>query len=77
MTAGITGHLIVAAISFFPFLIGVSARQFVDLNMDQDLVFSYVTNELLPAPVAGIIFVALLAALMTGATSFNLQEQAT
>ncbi len=35
--------------------------------------FSYVTNELLPAPVAGIIFVALLAALMTGATSFNLQ----
>ncbi|MEK4300402.1 sodium:solute symporter family protein [Oceanobacillus sp. FSL W8-0428] len=73
LTAGITGHLIVAAISFFPFLIGVSARQFVDLNMDQDLVFSYVTNELLPAPVAGIIFVALLAALMTGATSFNLQ----
>src|SRR5699024_3036244 len=42
-------------------------------DMQQDLVFSYVTNELLPAPVAGIIFVALLAALMTGATSFNLQ----
>ncbi|MFD1068018.1 sodium:solute symporter family protein [Oceanobacillus locisalsi] len=73
LTAGITGHVIVAAISFFPFLIGVAARQFVDLNMEQDLVFSYVTNELLPAPVAGIIFVALLAALMTGATSFNLQ----
>ncbi|WP_411843726.1 sodium:solute symporter family protein [Salinicoccus sp. HZC-1] len=71
--AGITGHLIVAAISFLPFLIGVSARQFIDLDMQQDLVFAYVTNELLPAPMAGIIFVALLAALMTGATSFNLQ----
>ena len=33
----------------------------------------FVTNELLPTPIAGIIFVALLAALMTGATSFNLQ----
>ncbi|MCD2138741.1 sodium:solute symporter family protein [Salinicoccus halitifaciens] len=73
LRAGITGHVIVMVISFLPFLIGVSARQFVDLSMEQDLVFSYVTNELLPAPVAGLIFVALLAALMTGATSFNLQ----
>lgn len=60
-------------ISFLPFLIGVSARQFVDLTMNQDLVFAFVTNELLPTPIASIIFVALLAALMTGATSFNLQ----
>lgn len=73
LRAGITGHVIVMVISFLPFLIGVSARQFVDLSMEQDLVFAYVTNELLPAPVAGLIFVALLAALMTGATSFNLQ----
>ncbi|WP_020006129.1 sodium:solute symporter family protein [Salinicoccus albus] len=73
LKAGIIGHVIVAVVAFLPFLIGASARQFVDLNMSQDLVFSYVTNELLPAPVAGIIFVALLAALMTGATSFNLQ----
>ena len=41
--------------------------------MQQDLVFSFVTNELLPTPIAAIVFVALLAALMTGATSFNLQ----
>ena len=73
LKAGITGHLIVMVISICPFIIGVSARQFVDLTMQQDLVFSYVTNELLPAPVAAVIFVALLAALMTGATSFNLQ----
>lgn len=73
LKAGITGHVIVMVISFLPFLIGVSARQFVDLSMDQDLVFAFVTNELLPTPIAGIIFVALLAALMTGATSFNLQ----
>lgn len=73
LRAGITGHVIVMIISICPFIIGVAARQFVDLTMNQDLVFSYVTNELLPAPVAAIIFVALLAALMTGATSFNLQ----
>ena len=73
LKAGITGHIIVMVISFLPFLIGVSARQFVDLNMQQDLVFSFVTNELLPTPIAAIVFVALLAALMTGATSFNLQ----
>lgn len=73
LRAGITGHVIVMIISFLPFLIGVSARQFVDLSMNQDLIFAFVTNELLPTPIAGIIFVALLAALMTGATSFNLQ----
>lgn len=73
LRAGITGHVIVMVISICPFIIGVSARQFVDLTMAQDLVFSYVTNELLPTPVAAVIFVALLAALMTGATSFNLQ----
>lgn len=73
LRAGITGHLIVMVISFLPFLIGVAARQFVDLTMNQDLVFAFVTNDLLPTPIAGIIFVALLAALMTGATSFNLQ----
>ncbi|WP_163969559.1 sodium:solute symporter family protein [Oceanobacillus halotolerans] len=71
--AGITGFLIAGAISFLPFSIGVIARQYVPLDMDPDLLFSYVTAELLPPAVGGIVFIGLLAALMTGATSFILQ----
>ncbi|SES87835.1 solute:Na+ symporter, SSS family [Oceanobacillus limi] len=71
--AGITGFVIAGAISFLPYSIGVIARQYVPLDMDPDLLFSYVTAELLPPAVGGIVFIGLLAALMTGATSFILQ----
>lgn len=71
--AGVTGFIIAGAISFLPFSIGVIARQYVPLDMDPDLLFSYVTAELLPPAIGGIVFIGLLAALMTGATSFILQ----
>ncbi|WP_156288671.1 sodium:solute symporter family protein [Oceanobacillus salinisoli] len=71
--AGITGFLIAGAISILPFSIGVIARQFVPLNTDPDLLFSYVTAELLHPAIGGVVFIALMAALMTGATSFILQ----
>ncbi|PKR77916.1 sodium:proline symporter [Halalkalibacillus sediminis] len=72
-SAGTTGFLIAGAISILPFTIGVIARQYVPLDMDPDLLFSYVTAELLPPAVGGIVLVGLLAALMTGANSFILQ----
>ncbi|MFZ7101268.1 MAG: sodium:solute symporter family protein [Peptococcaceae bacterium] len=71
--AGLTGFGIVALISIIPYTIGVIARQYVPLNLQADLVFSYVTAEILPPVIGGIVFVGLLAALMTGATSFILQ----
>ncbi|ASN04357.1 sodium:solute symporter family protein [Virgibacillus necropolis] len=71
--AGVTGFVIAGAISVLPFSIGVIARQYVPLDLDPDLLFSYVTAELLPPAVGGIVFIGLLAALMTGATSFILQ----
>ncbi|ASK62413.1 sodium:proline symporter [Virgibacillus phasianinus] len=71
--AGVTGFVIAGAISVLPFSIGVIARQYVPLDLDPDLLFSYVTAELLPPAVGGIVFIGLMAALMTGATSFILQ----
>ncbi|MBP1971290.1 SSS family solute:Na+ symporter [Virgibacillus natechei] len=71
--AGITGFLIGGAISILPFTIGVIARQYAPLDMDPDLLFSYVATELLHPAIGGIVVLGLLAALMTGATSFILQ----
>ncbi len=71
--AGMTGHIIVLLVALLPYMIGVIARQFVPLDMRPDLIFSYVTVELLHPAVGGIVLVALLSALMTGADSFILQ----
>jgi SSS family solute:Na+ symporter len=71
--AGLTGFGIVLAISLLPYMIGVIARQFVPLDMRPDLIFSYVTVELLHPAIGGIVVVGLLSALMTGADSFILQ----
>ncbi|MFD1707020.1 sodium:solute symporter [Siminovitchia sediminis] len=71
--AGITGFAIAGAISVLPYSIGVIARQFAPADMDPDLLFSYVTVELLHPMIGGIVLVGLLAALMTGADSFILQ----
>lgn len=71
--AGVTGSLIFLVLAVLPFMIGVIARDFVPLDMRPDLVFSYVTLELLHPAVGGVVVVALLAALMTGADSFILQ----
>lgn len=71
--AGIIAFLIGGTVSFLPFAIGLMARNYVPLDMEPDLIFSYVTTELLPPAIGGIIIVALLSALMTGADSFILQ----
>lgn len=49
------------------------ARQFVPADIHPDLIFSYVTVEMLPPYIGGIILIGLLSALMTGADSFILQ----
>lgn len=74
--AGVTGFVIAGAISIFPFTIGMIARRYVPLDLDPDLLFSYVTVNLLHPAIGGLVLVALLAALMTGATSFILQGSA-
>lgn len=71
--AGTVGYIITAIISVLPFAIGVTARQFVPADIHPDLIFSYVTVDLLHPAIGGIVIVGLLAALMTGADSFILQ----
>ncbi len=71
--AGMTGFVIAGFISIFPFSIGVIARGYIPLDFHPDLLFSYITVQLLHPAVGGIILIALMAALMTGATSFILQ----
>jgi len=72
-SAGVTGFVIAGLLSIFPYTIGLIARQYVPLDMDPDLLFSYVTTQLLPPAIGGIVLIGLLAALMTGSTSFILQ----
>lgn len=71
--AGVTGFMITGIITILPFSIGIAAREFAPLDMRPDLLFSYITVELLPPAIGGIILVGLLSALMTGADSFILQ----
>ncbi|GEN46573.1 sodium:solute symporter family protein [Alkalibacillus haloalkaliphilus] len=71
--AGLTAIAIGTAISILPYAIGVMARQYVPSDIDPDLIFSYVTVELLPPFIGGLVLVGLLSALMTGANSFILQ----
>lgn len=73
IAAGMTGFGIFTVIALLPYLIGLSAVQFVPEGMRPDLIFSYLTVELLPPAVGGIVIVGLLSALMTGADSFILQ----
>src|SRR5699024_11517820 len=75
LKAGTTGFLISLAISFLPFMIGVIARQFVPLDMRPDLVFAYVTLELLPPEVGGLVVVGLLAALRSEEHTSELQSR--
>ncbi|QFU02314.1 Sodium/pantothenate symporter [Halomonas sp. THAF5a] len=71
--AGVSGFGIVIVISFLPYCIGVLARQFVPLETSPDLVFSFVTMELLHPALGGLVVVGLMSALMTGADSYILQ----
>ncbi|RBP95985.1 SSS family solute:Na+ symporter [Cytobacillus firmus] len=71
--AGLTGYAITLCISVLPYSIGIMARQFVPADIHPDLIFSYVTVEMLPPYIGGIILIGLLSALMTGADSFILQ----
>jgi SSS family solute:Na+ symporter len=71
--AGLVGFAIFGVVALLPYLIGLSAVQFVPEGMRPDLIFSYLTVELLPPYLGGIVVIGLLSALMTGADSFILQ----
>lgn len=71
--ANVTAVVICAFILFLPSVIGVASRLFLPPDIDGDMIFSTVVKDLLPPYVGGLIYCALLAALVTGADSFILQ----
>ena len=71
--AGLVGFGVALLISILPYTIGIIARGFVPLDMNPNLIFSYVTAQVLPPYIGGIVFVGLMAALLTGGTSFVMQ----
>ena len=73
LRANTLGVLVCAGVFVCPIIIGLAARQFLPLDTNPDLIFSTVTRTLLPPYVGGLIYCALLAALVTGADSFILQ----
>ena len=73
LNANTLGVLICCGVFVCPILIGLAARQLLPPDINPDLIFSTVTRDLLPPYVGGLIYCALLAALVTGADSFILQ----
>jgi SSS family solute:Na+ symporter len=73
LCANTLGVLICAFIMICPIIIGISCRLFLPADIKPDLIFSTVTLKLLPPYIGGLIYCALLAALVTGADSFILQ----
>lgn len=73
LRANTLGVVVCAFIFVCPALIGIACRQFLPLDMNPDLIFSKVTYDMLPPYIGGLIYCALLAALVTGADSFILQ----
>lgn len=67
------GFGIAMVVSLLPFLIGIVTRSFVPASVEGDQIFSYITRELLSPALGGIIYTALLAALMTTGDSIILQ----
>ena len=73
LRANTLGVIICAFIFFCPITIGIASRQFLPLDINPDLIFSKVTYAMLPPYIGGLIYCALLAALVTSADSFILQ----
>ncbi|GAB3538306.1 sodium/pantothenate symporter [Pontibacter brevis] len=73
--AGITATFAVAIITMFPFMIGTisQSRDIVPEAINPDMIFSHLMVNLLPPFLGGIVMVGIMAALMTGATSYVLQ----
>ncbi len=71
--ANAIGIIISGLVTLCPIVIGVTAKLYLPEDIRPDTIFSTVTLQLLPPYLGGLIYCALLAALVTGANSFILQ----
>jgi SSS family solute:Na+ symporter len=70
--AVIIGFIISGVVGLFGILIGIMALQSLPNGTDPDLVYTQFLVDLFPPQIGGLFMVSLLAALLTGATSFLL-----
>ncbi|TMN21725.1 sodium:solute symporter family protein [Lentibacillus cibarius] len=68
----IIGFIISAIVGFLGILVGITAVQQLAPNTDPDLVYTKFLVDVFPPALGGLFLVSLLAALLTGATSFLL-----
>src|SRR5699024_3979699 len=68
----IVGFALTGVIGFLSIMVGIMALQVLDGNTLADAVYTDFMIELFPASIGGLFMVSLLAALLTGATSFLL-----
>lgn len=66
------GFIISALLSFLAVIIGIIALQEMPADTKPDQVYTLFMVDIFPAPLGGLFMVSLLAALLTGATSFLL-----
>ncbi|MCD1144548.1 sodium:solute symporter family protein [Kocuria sp. LUK] len=72
ISAVVVGFLISGLIAFFAILIGITAVQAFPEGTDPDAIYTSFVAEVFPGSIGGLLMVSLLAALLTGATSFLL-----
>lgn len=72
ISAVVAGFLISGLIGLLAIFIGIAAVQTFPSGTDPDAIYTSFIAEIFPGPIGGLFMVSLLAALLTGATSFLL-----
>lgn len=72
ISAVVSGFIISGVIGLLAIFIGITAVQMFPAGTAPDLIYTSFISELFPGPIGGLLMVSLLAALLTGATSFLL-----
>ncbi len=72
ISAIVIGFLISGVIGLLAIFIGIAAVQEFPAGTDPDLIYTSFITEIFPGSIGGLFMVSLLAALLTGATSFLL-----
>lgn len=72
ISAVVSGFAISGVIGLLAIIIGITAVQQFPAGTDPDLIYTSFLTEIFPGSIGGLFMVSLLAALLTGATSFLL-----
>lgn len=72
ISAIVIGFIISGVVGLLGIFIGITAYQLFETGTAPDTIYTSFITEIFPGPIGGLLMVSLLAALLTGATSFLL-----